>query len=57
MIRLTNLARQKKTYRKIKTYVAGAKKDDPAIKNPLISKRLSASPTIISLQLPTGAKG
>jgi hypothetical protein len=32
------------------------KKDDPAIKNPLISKRLSASPTIISLQLPNGAK-
>jgi hypothetical protein len=46
----------KKAYRKIKTYVAGAKKDDPAIKNPLISKRLSASPTIISLHLPTGAK-
>jgi hypothetical protein len=47
----------KKAYRKIKTYVAGAKKDDPAIKNHLISKRLSASPTIISWQLPTGAKG
>jgi hypothetical protein len=45
-----------KAYRKIKTYVAGAKKDDPAIKNPLISKRLSASPTIISLHLPTGEK-
>jgi hypothetical protein len=44
-----------KAYRKIKTYVAGAKKDDPAIKNPLISKRLSASPAIISLHLPTGA--
>jgi hypothetical protein len=47
----------KKAYRKIKTYVAGAKKDDPAIKNPLISKRHSASPTIISLRLPAGAKG
>ena len=46
----------KKAYRKIKTYVTGAKKNDPAIKNPLISTRLSASPTIISLQLPTGAK-
>jgi len=34
-----------------------AKKDDPAINNPLIFKRLSASPKIISLQLPTGAKG
>jgi hypothetical protein len=46
----------KKAYHTIKAYVAGAKKDDPAIKNPLISKRLSASPTIISLHLPTGAK-
>jgi hypothetical protein len=46
----------KKAYRKIKTYVAGAKKNVPAIKNPLISKHLSASPTIISLHLPTGAK-
>jgi hypothetical protein len=41
----------KKAYRKIKMYVTGAKKD-----NPLISTRLSASPTIISLHLPTGAK-
>jgi hypothetical protein len=32
------------------------KKNDPAIKNPLISKRLSASPTIISLHLHTEAK-
>jgi hypothetical protein len=48
--------KSKKAYRKIKTYVAGAKKDDPAIKNPLISKRLSASPTIISLHVSTGAK-
>jgi hypothetical protein len=48
--------KSKKAYRMIKTYVAGPKKDDPAIKNPLFSKRLSASPTIISLQLPTGAK-
>jgi hypothetical protein len=47
----------KKAYRTIKTYVAGVRKDDLAIENPLISKRLSASPTIISLQLPTGAKG
>jgi len=46
----------KKAYRKIKTYEAGAKKDDPAIKNPLNFIRLSASPTIISLQLPTRAK-
>jgi hypothetical protein len=46
----------KKAYRKIKAYVSGAKKNDPAIKNPLISERLSASPTIILLQLHTGAK-
>jgi len=46
----------KKAFQTIKTYVAGAKQDDPAIYNPLISKRLSASPTIISMQLPTGAK-
>jgi hypothetical protein len=46
----------KKAYRKIKTYVSWAKKNDPAIKNPLISTRLSASPTIVSLYLPTGAK-
>jgi hypothetical protein len=45
----------KKAYRKIKTYVTGAKKDDPAIKNPLISTRLSASATIVALQLPNRA--
>jgi hypothetical protein len=46
--------KSKKAYRTIKTYVAGAKKDNPAIKNPLISTRLSASPTIISLHPPPG---
>jgi hypothetical protein len=37
--------KSKKTYRTILTYVSGAKKHDPAIKNPLISTSLSASPT------------